>query len=171
MSFENSVITSIFGRRLGLQPVTTSVFGSTVGPQNTLTGRVGEFLNGPEAIRMAVTTAASSDVSLPSWGLSGVSTASVAATTNTMYTLDRPIAGVTKFLTWVSTNTATNEVSVWASSDASITIDTTQGTTLCVMRSTANFAGTIQLIGVSSAKWSVVGLLSSGAISMTTKCT
>tara|TARA_R110000868_G_scaffold237996_1_gene492570 strand:+ start:455 stop:973 length:519 start_codon:yes stop_codon:yes gene_type:complete len=170
-NYGQSYITSIFGNRIGLQRVTTSQFGSTVGPQATPAGRVSpDLLVGP-SIRRNFTTAETSGTSLAFSGLSYITTASVAATTQTMYTLDRPQAGVKKYLVWASTNTVTNEVSVWASSDASIAIHSTQGTTMCVMRSTANFVGVTELMGISSAIWMVTGSLSSGAISMTTKTT
>ena len=169
--YGQSYITSIYGNRVGLSRLTTSQFGSTVGPQATPAGRVSpDLLVGP-AIRRNFSTAETSGTSLQFHGLSYITTALVAATTNTMYTLDRPQAGVKKYLVWGSTNTATNEVSVWASSDASITIQSSQSTTGCVMRSTQNFVGVVELMGISSAAWMVTGSLTSGAISITTKCT
>ena len=170
-NFGQSYITSIFGNRMGLQRVTTSQFGSTVGPQATPAGRVSpDLLVGP-AIRRNVSTAETSGTSLSFHGVSWCSTALVAATTQTMYTLDRPQQGVKKYIAWGSTGTATNEVSVWASSDASITIWSSQGTTMCVMRSTQGFVGVTELIGISSVIWMANAPISSATISMTTKTT
>ena len=169
--YKGSHVTSIHGRRLGIMAVTSSVTGSTVGPQASPSGRVAEFLVGPEAVRRSFSTAETSGVSLASYGISHCSTAIVAATTSTKYTLDKPIPGVSKFINWGSSNTATNMVSVWASSDGSIGIESSQGTTMCVMVSTQGFRGVTELMGISSTSWAVVGSLSSGVISMTTLTT
>jgi hypothetical protein len=164
LGFKDGYITSIFGRRLGLQQLTSSISGSTINPQ-------GEFLIGPDAFRAQVSSGETMAVKLRPWGVSFISTTTTAATTSTIYELEPPIPGVTKTLVFGSTNTATNMVSVRASTGATICFLSTVGSTHCVASSSGGSQAAIHLMGVNSTSWAILGAVSTGTILFSTTST
>lgn len=141
MSWANLITTTLFGRRLGLQAMTSSVTGTGVA------GRAPDFLTGAEQVRMGVTTAETTSVNAPAYGVSffpGTSAASSA-----VYTLDPPIPGVQKFLNFNSTS----QGPIYVKTANGETFNSTQGTTFSIIKSTNNQVGVLHLIGLTTATW------------------
>lgn len=162
----NKIQTSIYGRRVGLQPASSSVFGSSVGSVITpKPGTVGDLLAGPDEFIRAVSTAETTTYTIVPWGLSEITTI---GTTNTVYQLGKPIPGVAKYLTFLSSNTATNMISVRASSDGSVTFESSVGSTMCVLASSAGGRITIHMIGLATTAWGLIGFSTASGLSLTT---
>lgn len=157
MAFENSIITSIFGRRLGLQSMSSAQTGS-------IAGRKSEFLAGPDALRMGVTTVETTSVNLKAHGLSILSTVSSSA----VFTIDPPIPGIEKTIVFNSTATSASPIYLRLSTGATITVNTSVGTTLCVFSSTVNAPVTLRLIGITTAVWGMVSPVSTAYIGQST---
>lgn len=152
MAYQSKILTSIYGRRLGIQSMSTNESG---GSRGTL-----EFLVGPEALRNEVTTSESTATNLKPFGHSVLTTASSSG----VYTLDPPIPGVEKTLTFYTTGsdpiyvkTANNEQ-----------IKTTQASTSTVIASSQTALATIRLLGVTTAIWAAVGSVSSAYLKLST---
>ena len=62
--------------------------------------------------------------------------------------LDKPIAGVRKVLIFSSSGTATNAINVYTSTDASICIQTSAGSTMCCIGSSDGYRTAVELIGM-----------------------
>ena len=143
MAFRNKILTSLHGRRFGLQRMTTAETG---GADDA------EFLVGPEALRMGVTTAETTAANLQAFGVSQVRGSS--ADSSSVFTLDPPIPGVTKTLHFPSTgNTA-----CYVKTANSETIQTTLGSSQTTIKST--IGGVCQLIGITTALWAGLNLTS-----------
>jgi hypothetical protein len=153
MSFADKIVTSLFGRRFGLQPMSTNVSGS---------GRAAsapDFLVGPEALRMGVTTAETTATNLAAYGVSYI-TSSVSSG---VYTLDPPIPGVDKVLHFGTTG-ATNYVKT-ANGEL---FQSSQGSTFSILKSTQNVIGTVRLMGLTTAIWGVAPGLSTASFALST---
>lgn len=143
MAFRNKILTSLHGRRFGLQRMTT---GETGGSDDA------EFLVGPEALRLGVTTAETTAANLQAFGISHVKGTS--ADSSSVFVLDPPIPGVIKTLFFPSTgNTA-----CYVKTANAETIQTTLGSSQTTIKST--IGGVCQLIGVSTAIWAGLNLTS-----------
>src|SRR5258706_12683600 len=94
-----AMLPSLYGRRIGLMPMTSAQTG---------TGRTGlgavDFLVGPEDLRRGVTTNETTGVNVPAWGVSFLNGTSVSS--SSVYVLDPPIRGVRKTIVFSSANTA-----------------------------------------------------------------
>jgi hypothetical protein len=145
MSYGDKVLTSIHGRRLGLQQVTSGVMG---------TSKKADLLVGAEALRAGVTTAETTAINLAAWGVSRLTT----AVSSGVYTLDPPIPGVEK--TIIFDTTGTNPIYV-KTADGEY-IHTTQGTTYTTISSSQGARSALCMIGVSTSEYAVLGPLSSG---------
>lgn len=143
MAWNNNIITSIFGRRVGLQPMSTVQNGG---------GKPAEFLVGPSDFRVGVTTAESTGTNLLPYGLSFVAGSSAAS--SSVFTLDPPIPGVRKLLYFPSTG----DKNVYLKSANSETFKSTVGSSFTTIQSTAG--GLLELIGVTTAIWAAFGLTS-----------
>lgn len=144
MAFNSKILTSIFGRRLGLQRMTTAESGGSRGSN--------EFLVGPDAFRSEVSTAETTSTNLKAHGLSRV--AGTSADSSSVFTLDPPIPGVKKILYFPSTgNTA-----CYVKTANAETIQTTLGSSHTTIKST--IGGMCELVGVSTAVWSALGITS-----------
>jgi hypothetical protein len=141
MAWAEKAITSIFGRRLGLQTMSSAQTGTGVA------GRVAEFLVGAEQVRSGVTTAESTSTAAPAHGVSffpGTSAASSA-----VYTIDPPIPGVQKFVVFNSTANGP----IYLKTANGETFLSTQGTTFSIIKSTNNQVGTLHLVGLTTSVW------------------
>jgi hypothetical protein len=156
MAFSDRIHESIRGRNLGFEFISSARHGSTQG---------GRMLAGPDAYRQLNTTAESTGTNLRAFGVSVLVDSS--AGSSQVWTLDPPIPGVEKTVVFSST---ANTQYLRVSTGATITIITaTQGTTKCVVSSTATAAQTLQLVGVTTAVWAAVpSAISSGVLSFTT---
>ena len=156
MSYGNLIVTSIFGRRLGLQPMSSAVSGSG------RTGETPDFLQGPEALRLGVTTANSTSRNAAAYGVQffpGTSAASSA-----VYTLDPPIPGVA--VTLVVPSSANSPVYIKTANGE--TFLSSQGTTFSILKSTGTVVGSITLVGVTTAIWALPGGLSTATFALST---
>jgi len=144
MPYNSNIMTSLYGRRLGLQAMTTAQTGGTRG--------VREYLVGPECMRSSVSTAESTATNLAADGVSvcpGTSAASSA-----VYTLDPPIIGVRKTIMGGVSNgpvyikTANNE-----------TIVSTIGSSFTTVK-ISSLGGGFELIGLTTAVWVSMDLTS-----------
>jgi hypothetical protein len=144
MAWNQYIGTSIHGTRMGLQFMSTAFSGGSRGSQ--------EYLVGPAALRVGVTTAESTAVNLHPHGVSHLPGTSVGS--SAVYTLDPPVPGVIKTIYGSSENgpiyvkTANNE-----------TIKTTLGTTFTTVK-ISTLGGGFQLMGLTTAIWIGLGLTS-----------
>jgi len=156
MSYGNSIITSIFGRRLGLQPMSSAASGS---------GRNGEtpdFLLGAEAVKMGI-NAGTTSRNLPAYGVSNI--AGTSALSSSVYTLDPPIPGVPVYLNF---NSSANAPAYVKTANGE-TIVSSQGTTFSVIKSTNGAAnGVLGLIGITTAIWGALSGISSATFALST---
>lgn len=144
MAFSDKIVTSIYGRRLGLQRLTSAMSGGSYGD--------GEYLVGPIAFRSQVTTAGSTSANLKSHGTNALIASS--AGSSQVYTLDPPVPGV-KTTIFNSTN-ATAYVKT-----GSANILSSVGSTQTVIALPA--AGLpIELIGLTTALWGTLATTASG---------
>lgn len=153
MAYYDKYDTSLYGRRLGLQSGSSNVFGS---------GRTGErpdFLVGAEDIRKRVSTAETTSLNLPAYGISMLTS----AVSSGVYTLDPPVPGVQK---WIANQTTG---ATWYVKTANgETFQSSQGTTFSVLKSTQNVAGTLQLVGLTTSIWGVQTGLSTATFALST---
>jgi len=140
------LLPSLYGRRVGLLPMTSAATG---------TGKTGlgavDFLVGPEDFRRGVTTAETTGVNVPAWGVSFIGGTS--AGSSSVYVLDPPIPGVSKTLVF---NTTAN--GVYVKTLNSETFLTTQGSSFTVIKSTAG--GVIHMFGATTAVWAPLNITS-----------
>lgn len=148
-NYGNNIITSLFGRRFGLWPMSSAQSGSARGAR--------EFLVGPDGLRhnVAAETTASN---LPPDGVSRVNGTSAAS--SAVYTLDPPIPGVQKWLSFESTS----QGPIYVKTANGETFVSTLGTTFSVLKSTNNTVGLVGLVGITTAVW---GLMTVGLSSAT----
>lgn len=142
-AYNAAILTSIYGRRLGLQAMSSGQSGS---PGNA------EFLIGPDDQRVAVSTAETTDVNMKAYGVSYLVGTSAASTP--VYTLAPPIPGVRKNIFFGSTDSAlyvktANGEYIYGSS---------MGSSATVIRSSGG--GTVELIGLSTAIWGAINISS-----------
>lgn len=142
MSWASNALTSIFGRRLGLNTVTTASGGGTV---------ASEYLVGPEDLRVGVTTAESTGTNLKAFGVSNCYGTS--AGSSSVYTLDPPIPGVRKYVAFSSTANG-----VYLKTANSETFLSTVGSSFTTIKSTAG--GCLELMGFTTAIWLAFDLTS-----------
>jgi hypothetical protein len=134
MAYGSNILTSIFGRRLGLQRLSTAQSG----------GSQDEFLVGPDDFRVGVTTAESTATSLKPFGYSidlGTSAGSSA-----VYALEPPVPGVRKVL---ASSTANGPVYVNLT-DAQVT--SSAGSTHATVK-LSTLGNPIELIGATTDTW------------------
>lgn len=155
MAYNSGIVTSIFGRRLGLQTLSSSQSGGTRVPAP-------EYLVGPEALRQSVTTGETTASNLYPSGISYLTTAQSSG----IYTIDPPVPGIEKTLIFATTGT--NPIYVRTSTDASITIATSQGTTMCVISSSQAEFTALKLVGATTASWVALNAVSSSYLRMST---
>lgn len=142
MAYNSNITTSLRGRRFGLQIMSTNQTGSARGPH--------EYLVGPEALRLGVSTAPTTSTNLRPHGISILPGTS--AGSSSVYTLDPPIPGVDKTIMGTTANgpfiikTANSE-----------TIHTTAGTSFTTVE-ISSIGGGFRLIGMTTAIWMAMGL-------------
>lgn len=141
MAFNNRILTSIFGRRLGLQRMSSSVTG----------GSPSEYLVGPDDFRVVI-AAESTAINLRAFGISinlGTSAGSSA-----VYVLEPPIPGVRKL---ISGSTANGPV--YIKTVNAETIVSTLGSTHTTVK-ISSLGGAFELVGLSTSQWMTLGLTS-----------
>jgi len=149
MAWGNNIVTSLFGRRLGLQRLSSSQ-----------DARKSELLVGPEAFRNYATTADTTATNLAPYGTSVLSTVS----SSCVFVLDPPIPGVRKTLVFGSTGGGT----MYVKTANSETILSTLGSSFTTLKSTVGNGGTVTLEGITTAAWAWVGTASTVIAAATT---
>lgn len=135
MPYGSNILTSIHGRRLGLQEMSTAQTGGVAAQS---------FLVGPHDFRLEVTV----ETTGTNAKASGVSQFNgTSAASSSVYTLDPPIPGVRKFLAF---NT-TGNIGVYVKTQNNETFLSTQGTSFTVLKTTS--PGSLELIGLTTAIW------------------
>jgi hypothetical protein len=122
-----------------------------------------EFLVGPDASRSEV-VAASSATNIKAFGVSLLATSTTAASTNTIFTIDPPIPGVRKTLNWSSTNSATNAVILVTTGAV---FQSSAHSSATKLGSSANYGGTMELMGLTTSIYAILGSISTGQINST----
>lgn len=152
--FSGRYITSLYGRRLGIQRLSSAATGGSRGNP--------ELLIGPEAVRMETSTADSTATNLKAWGVSFLAASSVGS--SQVWTIDPPIPGVTKTIIFGSTT----GVAQYLKGANGEFFRSSQGSTMTVLASTGAAYSSIQLVPDSTGAWGVLGQLSSAFIKATT---
>ena len=141
-TYQGQIITSIYGRRLGLQRLSTAQSG----------GRLErEFLVGMEDIRVGLTTSESTGTNLSPTGISTLIGTSAAS--SAVYVLDPPIPSVRKVINFGSTINGP----LYVRTKNAETIQTSGASTSAAATVILSSAGgTIELIGYTTAIWLAV---------------
>lgn len=135
-AWADKIVTSIFGRRLGLQQMTTGQSG----------GRLpAEFLVGPDGHRSSVTTAESTGTNVLAYGISRLPGTSAAS--SAVYTIDPPIPGVRKTVVG-----ATDNGPVFLKTANRETIMTTAGSSFTTVK-VSSVGGVFEMVGLTTAIW------------------
>lgn len=143
MAYFNKYVTSVHGRRLGLQRLTTAIAGGR---------KEAEFLVGPEAVREGVTTSESTGTNLLPWGVSFLNGTSAAS--SCVYVIDPPIPGVRKTVVFSSANTP-----MYLKTKNGETFRTSADSTIATVILSSLTGATVEIIGLTTAMW---GLLTNG---------
>lgn len=148
----NKIITSIYGRRVGLRRIETAESGALV-PVEFL---VGQDLIGVQDV---LSTAPSTAINEPPTGVSVLIGTSAASTP--VYTLSPPIPGLTKKIVFGSTDSAIYLKMASGVAIAGTSLATTGAT---VIRSSGG--GAMQLLGLTTALYQALGVSSSAVNAM-----
>lgn len=140
MPYGNNILTSIYGRRLGLQRFDTAQSGAAI---------PAEFVVGPDDIRLGLTTNESTGTSMAPAGISVLVGTSAASTP--VFTLAPPIPGVRKIVVFGSTDSA-----IYAKAPTGSAIQgTSLGATACgAIRSSGG--GAVELMGITTASFATL---------------
>ena len=143
MAFSNKILTSIFGRRLGIQRMSTAEHGG-LSPV--------ELLVGPEALRQGITTAETTGAAVVAHGVSFL--AGTSAASSSVYVLDPPIPGVRKTVVFSSANTP-----MYLKTKNGETFRTSADSTVATVISSTLTGAVVDLVGLTTGLW---GLLTNG---------
>lgn len=142
-NYGNKIITSLYGRRFGIQLLTTAEHGG-IAPMDLLVG--------PDGLREAVTTAESTGTAVRAYGVSFL--AGTSAGSSSVYVLDPPIPGVRKTVVFSSANTP-----MYLRTKNAETFRTTEDSTVATVIKSTLTGCVAELIGLTTAMW---GLLTNG---------
>lgn len=145
MPYGNNILTSIYGRRIGLQRFEAAQSGAAI---------AAEFVVGPDDIRLGLTTNESTAVSMAPAGISVVVGTSAASTP--VFTLSPPIPGVRKVIVFGSTDSALYVKCATGCAIAGTSLGTTGS---CAVRSSGG--GAIELMGRTTALHDTLNVSSS----------
>lgn len=132
MAYGSKILTSIFGRRLGLQRLTTAETG----------GSKTEFLVGPDDFRVGVSTAETTSTDLKPFGVSHI------AGSSAVFTLEPPIPGVRKVI-----SVDASSASPYLKTKNGETIVSTAGSSHTTIKATSVTKGAFELIGLTTSQW------------------
>lgn len=148
MNYGDKIVTSIYGRRLGLQVSSSGQFG---------TSKRLDLLVGPDALRAQHSTSETTSTNLSPAGVSVLANSS--AGSSQVWTIDPPIPGVEKTL--VFGTTVNTQYLKGANGE---TFQSSQGTSMTVLKSTQLVLATLKLTPLSTAAWLVGTGLSTASI-------
>jgi hypothetical protein len=149
MALSTGYVTSIHGRRIGLQPLSTGQVGAS---------RPFEVVVGPEVVRQG-TVSETTGTNLAPYGVSLLTTQASSG----VYVLDPPVPGVEK--TVVFQTTGTNPIYLKTANGE--TFLSSQGTTFTVLVSSQGVVSTLRLVPVSTAIWGLVNVISTASVRAT----
>ena len=144
MAFGNKILTSLYGRRLGLQRMSTAESGGSRGAK--------EYLVGPEYLRQETSTAESTATNLHPFGVSNIPGTSAAS--SAVYTIDPPVPGVRKTIV----NDGTNGP-VFLKTANGETMRSTLGTSHTTVK-ISSVGGAFDMVGLTTAIWALIGVTS-----------
>jgi len=153
MAFNSGYITSLFGRRIGLQTLSSAQSGGTRTPAP-------EYIVGPEDIRKSVTTAETTSSNLYPAGISFLTTAQSSG----VYTIDPPVPGIEKFIFFGTSGTNP----IYVKSANSETFQSSNGTSFTVISSSQGAIYALELIGMTTSIWAILGGLSTASLKLST---
>lgn len=151
MAFNDKILTSLHGRRIGLQLISTAQSGGSI-PR--------EFLVGPDTIRDSISTAETTSTRVSPSGISVLPGTSAAS--SAVYTIDPPIPGTHKTIVGGIANgpvylkTANAEV-IYSTAGSS-------HTTVLI----SSVGGAIELVGLTTGVWAAVSLTAGFTLSTST---
>ena len=148
----NNIITSIHGRRIGLQAQSSVATGGTGGA---------DLLTGPSEFKPGITTGETTATNLKAFGLSFISGTSAAS--SSVYTIDPPIPGVRKTVVFSSANTP-----IYLKTNGGETFRTSADSTIATVLSSTLTGAVVELIGLTTAMY---GLLTNGTTVITRAAT
>lgn len=151
MAYNDKIISSVFGRRLGLQPLSSGQTG----------GNRADFLVGPEALREGVSTAETTGTEIKAHGVSFLNGTSAAS--SSVYVLQPPIPGVRKTVIFSSATTPQ-----YLRTKNAETFRTSADSTIATVISSTLTGAVVELIGLTTAMW---GLLTNGTTAISRAAT
>lgn len=156
MPYGTGIITSIFGRRLGLQSMSSAQSGTQKA------GTKCEFLVGPDAFRLQSSTADTTATGLRAYGVSVLSSAQTAAS-GAIMVLDAPIPGVEKIISIQSTAAGVASTIAWVirASDSGANFQSSWSSSFTTL--TSSVAMNMRLVGLTTAMWALVSPQTSAA--------
>lgn len=143
MAYRDKIMTSLWGRRFGLQLMSTVQTGGAAPT---------DLLIGPEALREGVSTAETTASAIRPFGVSFLNGTSAAS--SSVYVLDPPIPGVRKTVVFSSANTPQ-----YLRTKNGETFRTSADSTIATVISSTLTGATVELIGLTTSIW---GLLTNG---------
>lgn len=138
MAYFNKYVTSLYGRRVGIQRFTTAISGGSA---------PFEVMVGPEAIRMGTVTETTS-TNLAPYGVSKIAGSSAAS--SSVFTIDPPVPGIEKTL-WFS---STGNINCYVKTRNSETFQSSLGSSFTTLQCTAG--GLFRLVGLTTAIYGIL---------------
>jgi hypothetical protein len=138
------------------QSIATSIFGSRLGLDSN------DFVVGPKGHRVQIEDLSTTAVTVANHGMSRVIT-SGSSQGPTQHTIGLPVVGGFKYLSVTSTSTGSAQ---FLSSGCSI-LAASDGTTKAVVNLLGQ-GGVVTLFGITTAAWQVISSVSTGGVSYTT---
>jgi hypothetical protein len=151
MAYNGNILTSLRGRRLGLQMMTSAQSGGSRGNR--------EYLVGPDDFRTETSTAESTATNLHPFGISQLPVSTAAS--SQVYTIDPPVPGVIKGIVGTTVGACYLKT---ANSEAIVTSAGSSFTTIKL----SSLGGSFALMGLTTAMWAAVGLTTAAGHSLTT---
>ena len=160
MAYQDKIITSLYGRRLGLQTMTTAQHGGRL---------AAAFLVGPDVgVRQptgsangASSAGETTGTGVVAWGVSFINGTSAAS--SSVYVLDPPIPGVRKTLVFSSANTPQ-----YVRTKNAETFRTSADSTIATVISSTLTGCVVDLVGLTTALW---GLMTNGTTAISRAAT
>lgn len=143
MSYGNNILTSLYGRRVGLQNLSTAQTGGLAAY---------DVLVGAEQVRAGVTTSETTATAIQAFGVSFLNGTSAAS--SSVYVLDPPVPGIRKTVVFSSATTPQ-----YLKTKNGETFRTSADSTVATVISSTLTGAVVELIGLTTAIW---GLLTNG---------
>jgi hypothetical protein len=143
MGWNSKILTSLWGRRFGIELQSSGASGGNQGAV--------DYLVGPEDLRRTVSTSETTGTNVAAYGISHLPGTSVGS--SSVYTIDPPVPGVRKTIR-ASTQAVTYLKT--ANSETIVSTQNSSGTTVAC----STVGGAFELIGYTTGVWLGFGLTS-----------